>query len=291
MLKRLIKEPLIHFFILGALIFALYAWVGNPDGRDDYEIVVSEGKVQNLVEIFTRTWQRPPTPQELQGLIDAYIRDEIFYREGLAMGLDQNDTVIRRRLGQKYEFVMEDLADAGPPSDAQLRKFFQENAEKFQDPIRLSFEQVFLDPNRAGPDVKTRAQDLLTQLGSESNPDNLAQLSDASLFQARYDGVSPADVERDFGKSFAQEMVKLSPEEWVGPIPSAYGSHLVRVLAKQAGDGPDFAKLRPLLEREWKYQRAQAKKDQLFQKLRKKYQVIIEPKLSQAPAQEQEGGS
>ena len=162
-MSRWLKEPLLHFLLLGLAIFGAYRVLG-PDEPPPATIVVTEGIIDGQIESFSRTWLRPPTPQELDGLIREYVREEVYYREGMALGLDRDDTVIRRRLRQKMEFISEGVADSVEPTDSQLQAFLEQHAEKFIEPARLTFQQVFLSPDQRGEAVERDAERLLAEL-------------------------------------------------------------------------------------------------------------------------------
>ena len=171
MIHRLLREPLVHFLVLGGLLFGLYQWLGGPAASaGGGEIVVTEGRVRNLTDTFTRTWQRPPTGDELNGLVEDYIREEVLYREGVALGLDRDDTIIRRRLRQKLEFVSEDAASALEPTDAELTAFLATNADRYRVESRLTFSQVFLDPSKRGDRLEADAAGLLDALRDARRP-------------------------------------------------------------------------------------------------------------------------
>ena len=129
---KLLREPLLHFVLLGAAIFAAHSLLANHSVDRPAEIIVTQGKLENLVIGFTRTWQRPPTDEELQGLIRDYVREEAAYRKALAMGLDRDDTIVRRRLRQKLEFISDDLVAQTEPTDANLQAFLAAHPEDFR---------------------------------------------------------------------------------------------------------------------------------------------------------------
>jgi hypothetical protein len=162
MLKSFLREPLVHFLLLGALLFALNAWLrpaAAPAGN--VEIVVSEARVRNLAQNFRRTWQRPPTRQELEGLVESHVREEVFYREALALGLDRDDAIIRRRLQQKMEFVSEEASALARPSDAELQQYLETHPGDFVVEPRVTFAHVYLDPARRAAKLQADARRLL----------------------------------------------------------------------------------------------------------------------------------
>jgi hypothetical protein len=157
-MKRLLTEPLLHFLVLGAALFGLFGLVGKKDAEQPAKIVVSGASIENLANNFARTWQRPPSADELRGLVDDYIHDEVFYREGKILGLDRDDIIIRRRLRQKLEFMAEDMSVA-EPTDEQLAAYMAANSERFRSEDRVTFSHVYLSAARCAPrDAGTRRQ-------------------------------------------------------------------------------------------------------------------------------------
>jgi PPIC-type PPIASE domain len=276
MLKSLLREPLVHFLLLGALLFALNAWLRPAPVADaGGEIVVSEGRVRNLGEGFRRTWQRPPTRSELDSLIQDYIRDEVLYREALALGLDQDDTVIRRRLRQKMEFVSDDVAALKTPSNKDLGDWLAAHPNDFRIEPRATFAQLYLDPRQHGDDPGADAQHLLDELnrsgagGASNRGDGLL------LLEPRYENVAQAEVARLFGRAFAQALFEQPIGRWVGPIDSGYGSHLVRLESKTAGGVAKLEDVRPLLERDWANAKRKELAEAFYAQLRSKYEITV----------------
>ena len=200
-LQKILREPLLHFLVLGAGLFVLYGVVGKLADESSDRIVVTEAKIGNLAGLFERTWRRPPTPAELDGLIEDHLKEEIFYREALALGLDRDDTVIRRQLRLKMQFISEDVAPQTEPTEAELRAFLAEHADRFRTPSRISFTQVYLSPDRRGENAWSDAERLLVALNTgKSDP---AEAGDPFLLEQDYRDLAAPDVERLFGQAFA----------------------------------------------------------------------------------------
>jgi hypothetical protein len=281
------REPLLHFLVIGVAIFAAYRLLSDSDAPPR-EIVVSSSRVQALSDSFQKTWMRPPTAQELRGLVDDYVADEVYYREAIALGIDRDDTVIRRRLRQKMEFISVNVADALDPTDAQLEGYLRQNADKFITPVRFSFQQIFVSVDRgaAARDDAARILASLSAGGGKAAPDDLG---DPTLLPTRLDGVSVQDVANAFGRSFAEQMGEAPIGEWSGPLRSGYGFHLIRVERVEPASLPTIDSIRPIVLREWQAaQNAQAK-SALLSQLRAKYRVHVEGsagKLLHPPADE-----
>jgi hypothetical protein len=274
---RLLREPLLHFLVLGALLFGLYQWLGGPAaGASGNEIVITGGRIRNLTDTFTRTWQRPPTADEFDGLVQDYIREEVLYREGVALGLDRDDTIIRRRLRQKLEFVSEDAANAVEPTDAELTEFLAQNADAYRVESRLTFTQVFMDPSKRGDRLEADAASLLDALRTRGERLDPATLGDSLMLDSRYETATEDDIARLFGAAFEAALRDQPVGEWVGPLKSGYGAHLVRIEARMPGRMAALAEVRDAVARDWSAARRQQLLDEQYQQLRSRYRVRIE---------------
>ena len=273
---RLLREPLVHFFVLGAGIFLLSALVGDSDDQPRDEVVVTAGHVASMVDAFQRTWLRPPTAAELDGLIDDYIREEIFYREAQALGLDRDDTIIRRRLRQKLEFLPQDVAEQVEPSDTELEQYLRSHADEFQVDGRISFEQIFVDQQRRGGSAADEATRMLASLSGSTTPVDPASLGDATLLPHVMTSVGQSDVARTFGQEFVDGLADIEPGDWTGPIVSGFGLHLVRVLERIRVRAPALDEVRGAVMREWQYERRLELDDQFYRGLREQYTVKVQ---------------
>ena len=264
--------------MLGAALFLLDAWL-RPAAAPaaNTEIVVGEARVRNLAQNFRRTWQRPPTREELDGLVESHVREEVFYREALALGLDRDDAIIRRRLQQKLEFVSEEAAALAQPTDDELAKYLRANADAFRIEPRVTFAQVFLDPRSACGHAR-RGREAPARRVERRGADRRipAKLGDRlMLLEPRYENAPQSEVERLFGREFAEAIVKQPPGAWTGPIASGYGVHLVKVESLAQGGVPALADVRPLVEREWANARRQELAKAFYDKLRAKYTITV----------------
>ena len=276
-LKGLLREPLVHFLLLGAAVFLLDAWLRPTVApAANTEIVVSEARVRNLAQNFRRTWQRPPTREELDGLVESHVREEIFYREALALGLDRDDAIIRRRLQQKMEFVSEEAAALATPSNDELQAYLAAHADAFRIDPRVTFSQVYLDPMKRSAALDRDVQRLLETLNAGGAAPDAAKLGDRlMLLEARYEDAPQLEIERLFGSEFAKAIVKEPQGRWVGPIRSGYGLHLVKVESLTPGGMPVLADVRPLIEREWANAKRQELSQAFYGKLRAKYAITV----------------
>jgi hypothetical protein len=272
-LRALLREPLVHFLLIGAALFLAFGLTRQHSGSASGRIVVSGREVEQLSAQFARTWMRPPTDDEVQGLVREYVRDEVYYREALAMGLDRDDPIIRRRLRQKLEFILEDLTAEEPPGDATLEAYMQAHLERFQVQPRISFRQLYINPDRH-PDPAAAARTMLARLDAGASPESLG---DPTMLPYDFAEATTSDISRQFGEKFAGEVSALQPGGWVGPIYSGLGAHLVRVGERQEGRLPALEEVRDQVEREWLAQRRQELKDATYNRLLQNYQVVIEP--------------
>jgi len=272
--KWIVREPLLHFLVLGAGLFLLYAHVSDDSPGSTNSIVVDEAEVLRLAEQFQRTWMRPPSRQELAGLAEDFVKEEILYREALALGLDQDDLVIRRRMRQKMEFLNADLAEQQAPSDEQLRAYMNSHADKFRQPARLSFEQIYFAAEQSADSAQRKAVTLLARL--EAEPETVWQeLGDPTLLPAALTDASDRDIAAAFGGALAEAVGDAPLKRWSGPYESTYGLHLLRVTERAPANLPPLREIRALVGREWSNERRQQANERFYQALRERYSVEI----------------
>lgn len=276
-LKALIAEPLLHFLLIGVVLFTVFGLRQNGNSEVENRILVSAGQIDQLSAQFGRTRLRPPTDTELAGLIEGFVRDEVYYREARDMGLDQDDPVVRQRMRLKLEFLLEDLATEATPDDTQLTEFMQRHAARFREEPRLSFTQVYLNPDKR-QDLAADAVAILARLNNGAPPE---AEGDRTLVRQEYELVPRFEISRIFGENFAQQIVVLEPGDWIGPLISGYGGHLVRVTAKQAGRFPELSEIRKQVEQEYLVEQRRELKNTTYRKLREGYEIVIEAGSSQ----------
>jgi parvulin-like peptidyl-prolyl isomerase len=288
---RALREPLLHFLLIGAALFLLYGALNRGGSEAPREIVISEARIEALAENFATVWMRPPTAVELKGLIDDYVAEEVYYREAVAMGLDQDDTVIRRRLRQKMEFISEDIANSVEPTDAQLQEFLAQNAGKFARPAELSFRQVYLSAERRGDTARADAEKLLAELQAGRGPADPAEAGDATLLPAAMEAASPQAIANAFGEEFARQVDEAPVGQWSGPIESAFGVHLVRVDERLAAEAPTLGEIRPIVLREWQAEHRGRQNASFLAALREKYEVRVEGPAAELFSADVSGGA
>ena len=266
---------MLHFVLLGAALFGLFSLIDKKDADAPTKVFISTSRVATLADGFARTWRRPPTDQELQGLVEDYIRDEIFYREGRAAGLDRDDFVIRRRVRQKMEFLAEDMA-AAEPSDEQLAAYLASNPERFRTEDRLTFHHVFLSATRRGSALDGDAKQIADTLARTSAPVDTSTIGDPFLLGEEFREMSQSDVARTFGEGFAKQLSAVEPGRWQGPIPSSFGVHFVILDERAKGSLPPLDTVRETVQREWLNARRIETEQKLYRSLRDRYQIVVE---------------
>lgn len=276
MLKKWLREPLLHFLLIGAALFVFYNLQTDDSADDSNSIVITESDIDRLITLWEKKWQRLPTEAELEGLIEAQIREEVLYREALAMGLDQNDTIVRRRLAQKVEFISADLASQAEPSDADLQAYLDAHAEKFAVPARISFQQIYLNADQRGNNVEQDARRLLDELSGPGASVDIMAAGDPFMFGQQHEQLTEHGVARLFGQQFAEKIFELPVGRWHGPVISGYGLHLVYVDAKSESKASTLDEVRDKVRDEWLAQQRR-KMDQVFySELRKRYDIKVE---------------
>jgi len=269
-LQRLLREPLLHFFAIGTLIFLLYAAFSDTGKEPANVIVITPERIDQLAARFSSVWKRQPTDKELDSLINEDVREEVYYREALALGLDRNDTIVRRRMRQKMEFLLDTGAFLQEPEEGDLEAYFAANQEFYRSKSRLALEQIYLGEAPA-PEMVSNS---LGALRSDP-PADPATLGERSFLPPQL-GLSPPNaVDGVFGQGFFDLVVKLPSGEWAGPVVSAYGVHLVRILNTLPARTPPLEEVRDAVLRDWKAAKAQEIREQDYAERRKHFVVEI----------------
>ena len=276
LLNKFAKEPLLHFLLLGCGLFLLYNMINGGTVDKPNTIVVTAGKVEQLSANFSGTWERLPTEQELDGLLKSYLRDEVFYREAIALGLDKDDNLIRRRMRQKLEFILEDVTAMMDPTDEELTAYMQQNEDQFRLQPQLSFRQIYLSPDKRD-EIKADAEKILSRLNAgEISEQQSEQLGDQIMLDKEFKLSSQGDIERRFGQAFARQIIALPTGVWSGPVISGYGGHLVLVSERVAGRLPALAEVREEVQRDWMLEQRNILKENIYQKLLQEYEIVMQ---------------
>ena len=277
-MQRFYKEPLVHFLVIGAFIFLLFSILNKEeDTVSDKKIVVSAGDIERLSANWAKKWNRPPTEDELRGLVESYIREEVYYREALALGLDRDDTVLRRRLMQKMEFLSNDLADLITPDETALNEYFLENQDKYELPARVSFTHIYFSQDKRGRQIFQDARDALDQIQAASPTVLRApDLGDPFMLQYDFTLETPFEVARLFGRGFAEQLFQTAMNSWQGPIESGYGLHLVRISEKVDARMPELASVIDKVRQDWMFEQRQKTNKAIYERFKERYEIVIE---------------
>ena len=266
---KLLREPLLHFLLIGTALFVLFGLV-SPGDSDSKRIVVTQAQVDDLVRQYQSLWSRAPTAVELQRLIETQVHDELVYREGRSLGLDRDDAVIKRRVRQKYDLMAEEENSLGAPTDAQLEGYRVAHPAQFMQPAVVSFDQVFFNQATTSPEVLDVARAALVR-GADPASQGQSSLLPTHVTDSALDLVA-----RDFGTQLAKEIATVPVGQWVGPLISGYGVHLVRVNARSAAELPPLAQVRASVEREWENDQRNRAREASYARLRADYTVVVE---------------
>ena len=287
LLVRLLGEPLVHFLLLGAALFGAYAYTQRGAGgvQQAKQIALTLDDLRQLDASFEAQWLRPPTPAELRDLVENKVQEEILYREALAMGLDKDDTIVKRRMAQKMRFLAEDVATAREPTTDELKGWYEQNSAKFAQPSRLGFRHLYFSPDRRGTRARDDAAQALTQLaGRPQDAKIAASLADPFMFQDYYRDRAPDFLGKEFGPQFAQAIEQLPPGSWQGPIESGFGWHLVYVDTVIPGRVPAFEEIESDVKTAWLGEQKAVAWEKAYKDMRAKYTLLL-------PAPPDEGSS
>lgn len=264
-MKRWLREPLLHFLVVGALLFAAYAWLNRETVEEPRVVRITAADVKWLKLTWSRLHRLPPNQQELRGLVNDYLKEQLLAREAKAIGLDEDDTIVRRRLAQKMEFLVQDTIRLAEPGEDVLRNFYNSQRTQYQIPVRVTFSQIYFKSTAA-------AQQGFYAL-AKHGPDDLG---DPTLLGREYSQIDEQSVARIFGQHFASTIFALEPGAWRGPLSSAYGFHLVRVDTRQAAQRRPFAEVRKQVLDEWRRTQEEKANRQFYVRLLKKYEVVVD---------------
>jgi len=275
---KLLREPLLHFMFIGAAIYLLYGvFAETLPEADDKTIVVTAGEIEWMQTSWQKRWNRPPTAAEFDGLVQQYIKETVLYREALTMGLNQHDQVIRRRLAQKLEFLAKDLVALTPPTEKELQSYFESHLDRYQEPTRYTFTQVFIDPDKRGDTTLEDAEVIKATLVAQGEAiEDAGALGDDFMLQNYYPEKDQSEIQKHFGSGFAESLIELSTGQWHGPVLSGYGVHLVYVSNIIEPPAPVFAEVRERVVQDWTMDRSEELNEQFYANLRDRYTVVIE---------------
>jgi peptidyl-prolyl cis-trans isomerase C len=277
-LQQWVREPLVHFLLIGFVLFVV-SGMFNPQAGERYQskrIELTEDDLRQVIVAWTAQWQRPPTPEEMRGLLENKIREEILYREALALGLDKGDTIVKRRLAQKMDFLSEDVSGLREPPPAELKAWFGKNSDRFALPGRMSFRHIYFSVDQRGQRARDAAAQTLQKLdGTAADSPLAAKAGDPFMFQDYYGDRLPEQVANVFGSKFAQTLFQLKTGAWSGPIESGLGWHLVFIESVTPGRVPVFEEVEADVKVQWIADQRDAAKRKAFEAMRARYQIVL----------------
>jgi PPIC-type PPIASE domain len=274
-LAHFCREPLIHFLAIGAVFFLYWHFAGDRLAGQSQSIFITPAQVERIAQVWAKTHLRPPTAEELAGLVEQEIDEEILYRQAVALGLDRDDLVIRRRLATKMEFLTDDLAEAANPTDEQLQAFLLQHPEKFSLEPLTSFRQIYLDRSKRGDKAAADAENLLAQLNGKSSAD-WKTLGDPLPLPNEFSDAAPVDVARALGREYPKKLAQLPVGRWSGPVESGFGLHLVQVQGRKPGKAQPLAEVREAVLNEWRTAKRQELAAKFRQQRRASFAVNVE---------------
>lgn len=277
-LKRLVREPLFHFLLIGAAVYALYGvYADSEDTQSELSITVTVREIQSLADQWQRLWNRPPTKNELDGVIRSHVRTKILYREAIAMGLDQGDTVMERRLAQKVEFMAQSLIVPEEPVDEELQAWYAANLSQFKAPDLYSITHIFFNPDTREQSTQEDARAALVALKAlDEMPADYDDYGDQFMLQSYYQARSELQLRKIFGSVFVDQVVGLEPGVWQGPVLSGYGSHLVMINDVVISPVPPFKTVRKRIRDQWMQEEVKNLSERFVNNLISRYEVVIE---------------
>ena len=274
---RLLRDPFLHFTLIGAAIFAVAQWRGDDTkqtGRN--QIVLTKSDYDQLVISWQAQGLPAPNAEQLQRLIESKIREEVLYREALAMGLDQDDTIVKRRMAQKMNFLAEDLSTLLDPSEADLQAWFDAHQQDFAFPPRVDFRHLYFSFDHHRDKTREAAASALVRTqGLAADSSEAAALGEPFMFKDSYASRTPEQLAKEFGGKFAKAIFELKPGSWTGPIESGYGWHLIFIESITPGRIPAFDEVKSEVRTQWETQQRADFKEEAFRVMREKYQVIL----------------
>ena len=277
-ITRLFSEPLVQFLIIGACIYGAYTLFGAPeeDFRDT-RVHVDSTRINAFISQWESRWNRPPTREEINGLIQSYIKEDVLYRQAVAMGLNEDDPITRRRMAQKLEFLTSDLAMMVQPAEGELEQYFADNSEAYRAPDRMTFSQVYFDPDSRGNRTLEDAAEALLELQAAGVPtEESMQVGDGFMLQSDFVSVTPAEAARQMGSGFAEAVTQLEPGSWHGPVLSGYGVHLVYVYSYEKAPPAVFEDVQAAVLENWQMEQREQFNADFLENLKARYEIVID---------------
>ncbi len=272
----LLREPLLHFLVIGAALFIVFNLTNNAETKSDNKIIITQTDLDRLAATWLKSMGRPPTAQEREQQLKHHIREQVLYREAKSMGLDQDDVIVRRRLTKKMEYLFNDLSFIPEPTEAELNSFLSEHASTFTLPATITFSQIYLDPGKRKQDINKDAEQLLKQLKETTAATDTIDMGDRSLLPYELTAERENEIAGMFGTAFAAQVFALPADRWQGPINSEYGAHLIYISSRTEARLLPLAEIRESVAREWRTRKQQEANEIFYQSLYQRYEIILE---------------
>jgi peptidyl-prolyl cis-trans isomerase C len=279
------KNPVVHVLILGLLLAVVLVILKGPASSIDEmrRVVITDSDIAQLRMGWLRTWQREPTQAEMSGLLEKFLREEVFYREAVLRGYDQNDAVVRRALAQKMEFLAETQVTQQQPTEDEIEAYYTLRRERYRVPAKISFGQIFFNADKRGQSALSDARKLLVELqGRELSPGEASVQGDQSMLRTQYVNLTEQQVRSQFGEEFASSVISFEPGKWMGPVRSGYGYHLVYLSDRDDGELPDWRLVKEKILGDMVFEAKAAAREQFFQEILRQFQVVLEGDVEQA---------
>ena len=275
-LHNLLREPLLHFLIIGAGLFFLFSQISDPEIENNHRITITQSDLDRLAATCLKSMGRPPLAQEIEQQLKHYIREQVLYREAKTMGLNQYDVIVRRRLAKKMEYLFNDLSFIQEPTETELSSYLSEHTSKFTLPATITFSQIYLDPGKRKQDINKDAEQLLKQLKETTAAIDTIEMGDRSLLPYQFTAERENEIAGMFGTAFAKQVFALPDSSWQGPITSEYGVHLIHISSRTEARLPPLAEIRESVTREWNTTKQQEANEIFYQSLYQRYEIILD---------------
>ncbi|MCP4683727.1 MAG: peptidyl-prolyl cis-trans isomerase [Desulfobacterales bacterium] len=274
-MKKIVKDPLFHFLVAGVFLFVFWEYGGGSADPDTNRIIVGPAQIDRIEAAWKKQMRRPTTDNELKELIEQFVQEEVLFREAMAMGLDKDDTIVRRRLVQKMRFLIQDIVDQKQPGEAELKAYFNENKDLFRSPAKISFTHIYFSQDRRGDAAVNDAKKTLEYL-NETGVARSPKSGDPFMLHYDYSEITESETNRLFGNMFSTQVFKLRPGAWQGPIQSGYGVHLARVIKKIPSYLPEFKEAIERVSLEYMGTQRKKANEEAIKNLRKRYRIVLD---------------
>ena len=275
-LPALLREPLLHFLVLGAALFVVFGQLNDAESVSEKRIVITPADLDGLASRWLKSRGRPPSAQEREQQLTYFIRQQVLAREAAALGLDKDDAVVRNRLAKKMEYLFNDLSFIPEPTDNELNAYLSQNATNFTLPADISFQHIFFDQETRHQNTGKDAEHLLKQLRATEDVVDTVNLGDRSLLPYQFKKIREGQIAGMFGTSFVKQVFLLPVKSWQGPIESPYGVHLVYIHTRTDARLPPLNEIRERVTKDWRREKQKAANETFYQSLYQTYEIVVD---------------